>query len=618
MEEKALELEPKVVGGAGGARAELAAAGRGRKGARALRAAWKRDPYNVRTYNLLNLYDDVIAKQYVMVEGTPFRFRVSKKEEPPLLHYVKPMVKREYDELVDALRVYAARAADHRALRGFRSTSPCVPSGCRVSSRSASRSAKSSPRCRRWAGNFNWGMMLWHEVAPCLLDPDVARARAALVHRRAVGVRDGSASIRRGRGARTPSSIARSATANCSRSADLNAGFTRARDVLHMVVTYHQAAEEVMFLVRRWGFDVVKKALALFAQGKDTADVIPAITGLDVKAYDAAFEADLRARLKPMKATFFVRPSDFSDVEALRDQLAAHPNDARAKGLLALALVTAGQGEAAQKLIDNMSQLVDKLPMRKSTREMTQPRETGPGGGGSGSARKDRAHGAPVFSTRSSTSSTAMATTRDSARQARRRRKQSRGGEEAAGAGQAVRSRRCRTVCRAGKALIKTDRSGRDARAGDGGAARGDGRRRSPRRSSSTTTSSSAGTTCCARRSWRRTSRPTTSTCTSPARALFARVGRGRRSQARDSAGLGLRAERRAGGDVEGVGGPNESSRTAAPSTSLSRSGLSRKTSAPAAIAARAPRAARRQRDHRRVAAGAAARANSAGTASRP
>jgi tetratricopeptide (TPR) repeat protein len=123
------------------------------------------------------------------------------------------------------------------------------------------------------------------------------------------------------------------------------------RDVAHMVVTYHQAAEEVMFLVRRWGFDVVPKALRLFAAGKQTAAVIPALTGLSVTAYDAAFTADLKTRLAPYQGTFFVRPSDFSDVEALRDRLRAQPTDERAKGLMAMALIRAKQGEAAQKLL---------------------------------------------------------------------------------------------------------------------------------------------------------------------------------------------------------------------------------------------------------------------------
>jgi len=138
--------------------------------------------------------------------------------------------------------------------------------------------------------------------------------------------------------------------------ADLNLGFTRARDVSHMVVTYHQAAEEVMFLVRRFGFPVVPKALRMFAQGKDTPEVIPAITGMSIKQYDAAFEADLRARLKPYENNFYVKASDFSDVDALRDQIAENPKDERARALMAMALIKAQQGGEAQKLIEKAAE----------------------------------------------------------------------------------------------------------------------------------------------------------------------------------------------------------------------------------------------------------------------
>ena len=42
----------------------------------ALRRAWKRDPYDVRTYNLLNLFEKVIPARYTMVASAHLRFRV--------------------------------------------------------------------------------------------------------------------------------------------------------------------------------------------------------------------------------------------------------------------------------------------------------------------------------------------------------------------------------------------------------------------------------------------------------------------------------------------------------------------------------------------------------------
>ena len=200
-------------------------------------------------------------------------------------------------------------------------------------------------------GRFNWGLMLWHEVAH-IFSIQMSRARVPRWFTEGLSEYE-TARLDPTWTRRTHAELYHAvADKQLLSVGELNLGFTRARDVSHMVVTYHQSAEEVMFLVRRFGFDVVPKALKLFAAGKETDEVIPAITGMSVKAYDAAFEADLRARLKPYEHNFYVRASDISDVEALRDRLAAHPNDERARGLMAMALLKAQQGEEAQKLID--------------------------------------------------------------------------------------------------------------------------------------------------------------------------------------------------------------------------------------------------------------------------
>ncbi|HEX4461510.1 MAG TPA: hypothetical protein VIA18_26195, partial [Polyangia bacterium] len=164
MEAEALKLEPKSWVALAAIGTNWLRLGDDAKGLESLRAAWKRDPYNVRTYNLLNLYDDIIAKQYVTVEGTPFRFRVSKKEQVPLLHYVTPMVTREYKELVarygftpqGPLTIELFADPEHFSVRtvGLPGIEPLgVTFGKVVTALSPMKA------------NFNWGMMLWHEVA---------------------------------------------------------------------------------------------------------------------------------------------------------------------------------------------------------------------------------------------------------------------------------------------------------------------------------------------------------------------------------------------------------------------------------------------------------------------
>src|SRR5260370_26579696 len=133
---------------------------------------------------------------------------------------------------------------------------------------------------------------------------------------------------------------------------ELDAAFHRARDLQHVVVAYHQAAEVVAFLVRRWGFPKVVAAVKLYAAGAQPPEVLRAVPGLELAAFDAAFRADLEQRLSAYAGRFFVRPADYSDVEALEARLETAPGDARAKALYALALLKAHQGERARSLID--------------------------------------------------------------------------------------------------------------------------------------------------------------------------------------------------------------------------------------------------------------------------
>jgi tetratricopeptide (TPR) repeat protein len=350
LEAKALEVEPKSWVALAAIGSNWLRLGDDDKGLAALREAWKRDPYNVRTYNLLNLYDDVIAKHYVTVEGTPFRFRVPKREETALLHYVKPFVTREFKELVarygftpqGPLTIELFADPEHYAVRTVG-----LPGLDGVLGVTFGRVITGMSPAR---GSFNWGLMLWHEVAH-IFSIQMSKARVPRWFTEGLSEYE-TARVDPSWTRRTHAELYRALSDGKLLSvAELNGGFTHARDVAHMVVTYHQAAEEVMFLVRRFGFESVPRALKLFAAGKETAEVIPAVTGLDVRAFDAAFVADLRARLKPYEGTFFVRPSDFSDVEALRQKLARNPNDERLKGLLAMAMVRAHQGEEAEKLL---------------------------------------------------------------------------------------------------------------------------------------------------------------------------------------------------------------------------------------------------------------------------
>ncbi|HZS39267.1 MAG TPA: tetratricopeptide repeat protein [Polyangia bacterium] len=350
LELEAIKLDPKNFVAQAALGTNLLRLGDDAGGLAALQRAWDGDPYNVRTYNLLNLFEKVIPKAYTLIDGKPFRFRVVTKERPILERYVRTMLAREYGELVkrygfqpeQPLTIELFDNPEHYAVRtvGLPGLDALgVTFGHVVTALSPS------------LGKFNWGMTLWHEVGH-IFSIQLSRYRVPRWFTEGLSEYE-TARERPEWTRRTHAELYRALAENKLLSvAELNSAFVRAKDVAHMVIAYHQAAETVSFLIRRWGFDKVPPALRQFAAGKDTPEVIRAMTGLDVKAFDSAFRADLAQRLKVYEGTFFVRNSDFSDVEALKEQIAKHPDDLRATGLYALALVHAHQGAEAQKLID--------------------------------------------------------------------------------------------------------------------------------------------------------------------------------------------------------------------------------------------------------------------------
>ena len=171
------------------AAAELAGqhpAAPGRRGGAAWRcsgAAWNRDPYDVRTYNLLNLFEKVIPARYV-----------DRHQRPPALPGRARGPRR--DRAGGRARSSRSATRDYVARYGFEPAGPVDLRAVRRPAHYAVRTVglprlgvagvcfgrvitSQSPTNRA----FNWGMVLAHELAHVFALAAVALARAALVHR---------------------------------------------------------------------------------------------------------------------------------------------------------------------------------------------------------------------------------------------------------------------------------------------------------------------------------------------------------------------------------------------------------------------------------------------------
>ena len=311
--------------------------GHEKEGIDALRRAFARDAFNVRTYNLLNLFEQVIPRDYDFIEAPPFRVRVAKAEKEALAKILPPMVAREWKELTarygyvpaGPLQIELFADPQHYAVRtvglpGLEALG--VTFGKIVTGRAPSD------------GHFNWGMMLWHEIGHVF---SIQLSRARVPRWFTEGLAEYETALHEPEWRRHTQAELFEALRDGSLLSvgELNSGFVRARSVSHIVVAYHEAAEAVSFLARRFGFPKVVEALRLYGAGKETPEVLRAVTGLDVVAFDKAFRDDLRERLKVYEGTFILRPSDYADLDGLGVAAKAHPDDARAQALYGLALL---------------------------------------------------------------------------------------------------------------------------------------------------------------------------------------------------------------------------------------------------------------------------------------
>ncbi|HEY6477198.1 MAG TPA: tetratricopeptide repeat protein, partial [Polyangia bacterium] len=260
-----------------------------------LRRSWKRDPYNLRTYNLLDLYEKVIPARYVTVASAHLRFRIEPAAKTAITEVVAPYLEERYRddvarygfepkgpitfELYGDARHFAVRTV---GLPAIGVSGVCF--GRIITSQAPTNRA------------FNWGMVLTHELSHVfaielsnqrvprwftegLSEVETARARPEWRRHDEVPIFGALA-----RGDLPPL-------------AELSTAFVTARNGDDATRAYAQAALAVEFLERRFGFAAIRAALVAYGRGERGAAVLEKVTGMPAAALDAAFRANLSEQL---------------------------------------------------------------------------------------------------------------------------------------------------------------------------------------------------------------------------------------------------------------------------------------------------------------------------------
>ncbi len=267
-----------------------------------LRRAWDRDPYDVRTYNLLNLFEKVIATRYVQVTTAHFRFRVDAGHRAAIEGVVAPFLEETYDHYVArygfqptgpiVFELYAA--PEHYAVRTVGLPRLGVAGVC------FGRVITSQSPVN---GAFNWGMVLSHELAH-VFSLQLSRSRVPR------WFTEGLAELETGRlrpewRRQADLELAGAIQAGGAPTVgSLSRAFVKARDAREATLAYLQSSAAVEFLEQRFGFPRIREALVAYGRGERGAAVLQALSGMSEAALDQAFRAHLQEKLAPLVRQF--------------------------------------------------------------------------------------------------------------------------------------------------------------------------------------------------------------------------------------------------------------------------------------------------------------------------
>jgi predicted Zn-dependent protease len=320
------------------------------KGREALDKAYKQDKFEVKTINILNLYDDVVDLQYVMFDAKPFQFRVHKDDKEILQRVVPGFMKEAYDtyskkygitpelvqiEMYTDEQDYATRTV---GLPGLGALGVCFGSVI---------TAK-SPKLEQ----FHWGQVLYHELAHTF---HIYASKSRVPRWFTEGLAVYETKLAKKEWAREEDRQLKALL-----DADLiigvatmNQGFTRAQNLKEILAAYYQSSLMVEYIAENHSFGALVKMLKLFGEGKSTVPALKIATGLDPATFDAGFKAWLVKRFAYLDRDYQAPFSKYraNKVDEYKKAADASPTDVKAQIAAAYGSYNTGDVESAAKYI---------------------------------------------------------------------------------------------------------------------------------------------------------------------------------------------------------------------------------------------------------------------------
>lgn len=354
MMQEAVQLDPDDALASASLGINLIRAGRDREGVRALSRAFSLDPYNVRVYNTLNLFDQVIPKSYVTVPGARFTLRYHNADRAVLERYVPRWLDAAWAAMIQhygftpetpiGVELYAER--QHFAVRTTGLPETAIQGVC-----FGKTLASMSPQNE----TFNLGMTLWHELAHVF---HIQLSRSRVPRWFTEGLAEYETLLARPEWAREhdPELFEMKRAGRLPSLSRMSRAFTRAEAIADVATAYYASSQLVTQLGEQHGLPKLAEMLRAWGRGLSTEQVFQEVLGETTAQADRRFAEELDRRFSRYRAQF-VPLKRAPHLLAARDAASSNPNDALAQLRLAIAALRAGDLDEARQALERAQRL---------------------------------------------------------------------------------------------------------------------------------------------------------------------------------------------------------------------------------------------------------------------
>jgi tetratricopeptide (TPR) repeat protein len=263
-----------------------------------LEKAFKADPFNVRTKNLIRVLDHL--KKYQTLKTDHFEVRYDPKHDAALAHYMAPYLETIYADLAEKFNyrpkgpILIEIFTTHQMFSG---RIVALPDLHTIGACTGKMFAMASPNSRDLGKPFNWGRVLRHEMVHIF---NLEQTHYLVPH----WLTEGLAVNNEGFPRPSPWNELlreRVPSGKLMNLDNIEFGFIRPRGPDEWNLAYCQSQLYVNYIKEKYGAAAVGDMLAAYGDGLGTAAVIQRVCKVDKDTFEKGYRAYLEEAIKPLQ-----------------------------------------------------------------------------------------------------------------------------------------------------------------------------------------------------------------------------------------------------------------------------------------------------------------------------